>query len=167
VTESSSQSTGDATAAISSLIPLLARSHRALAAELIRPFGLAPGQESMLMLLWERDGRTQVALAAGLGVEPPTVAKMLARMERAGLVTRARSSRDARAVTVSLTERGRALRGEVEAAWAQLDRLTLDSMSPEDRAALRRLLERLIDNVRAASLRSAVDGVDASTSSTD
>ena len=66
----------------------VARAHRTMAASLLSQVGLHPGQEALLMELWDHDGRTQADLAESLGVEPPTVTKMLQRMENADLVDR-------------------------------------------------------------------------------
>lgn len=50
----------------------------------LAPLGLHPGQELMLSILAERGSTTQVQLARVLGVELPTIAKIVGRLERAG-----------------------------------------------------------------------------------
>ena len=82
----------------------VARSHRALAAALLVPLGLYPGQELMLMELFAHDGRSQRQLGELLRLDHSTVAKSVQRLERAGLVTRSRSAADGRVTLVHLTE---------------------------------------------------------------
>jgi len=73
----------------------------------LRELGLAPGQELLLMQLWDRDGCSQSDLVDRLGLDPSTVTKMLQRLERDGRVCRSRSGDDGRVTIVSLTEAGR------------------------------------------------------------
>ncbi|MDQ1554787.1 MAG: MarR family transcriptional regulator, organic hydroperoxide resistance regulator, partial [Microbacteriaceae bacterium] len=49
-----------------------------------------------------------------LFLEPATLSPLLKRLETAGLVTRARSAEDGRALAVELTEKGAALRKQAE-----------------------------------------------------
>jgi DNA-binding MarR family transcriptional regulator len=128
---------------ISSLIPSVAKAHRKLAGSLLQELGLAAGQEFVLMLLWEASPRTQTELTRLLGVEPPTVAKALARMERNGVIERTRSQDDGRVVLVSPTPSGRDLEGPVTAVWAQLEEQTTRALSPAERDQLRSLLTRV------------------------
>ena len=135
---------------ISTLISLLARRHRALAAELIEPLGLAPGQESLLMLLAEEEPVSQAHVARTLGIEPATVTKMVERMERNGLVERTRSADDRRIVLVSRTARARERHADLLTAWARLDQLTLQDLTADDSRRLSALLGTVLDNVDRA-----------------
>src|SRR4051794_4346334 len=66
-------------------------------------YAVTPGQLPVLLALYERDGLTQTELAAATGVEQPTMAATLTRMEDDGLVRRAADPDDARRVGVFLT----------------------------------------------------------------
>jgi DNA-binding MarR family transcriptional regulator len=125
----------------------VARAHRTYAASLLSQVGLHPGQEALLMELWTQDGRTQANLAEALGVEPPTVTKMLQRMEAADLVSRRPDVSDRRAIRVSLTPKGRRLRGRVEKLWAELEAQTVAGLSDRQLATLRNLLNALESNL--------------------
>lgn len=87
---------------------------RALADAAMRRHGLHVGQNHLLAVLWERDGRTPGEVAAALNVTTPTVVKMADRMTTAGLLTRRRDDRDNRLVRLWLTDAGRALQKPVE-----------------------------------------------------
>src|SRR5687768_1136959 len=81
---------------ISFSIFALARSHRALASQLIRETGLFPGQEIILMQLFQQDGQSQNSLGRTLRLDHSTIAKSVRRLEEAGLITRNRSDEDGR-----------------------------------------------------------------------
>jgi DNA-binding MarR family transcriptional regulator len=128
----------------------VARAHRQLAGELLGALGVHPGQEMVLTMLWSRDGRTATELAGGACVEPGTMSRTLASLERAGLLTRETSTSDRRAVTVTLTTKGRDLQPKVEAAWRELSRRTCAGLSAADRTQLMTLLGRVSDNLARA-----------------
>ena len=69
--------------------------------------GLQQGQDVLLRFLWKEDGMAQAELVASLSVEPPTVTKMLARLERTGFVKHRRDPRRASQWRVYLTAKGR------------------------------------------------------------
>jgi DNA-binding MarR family transcriptional regulator len=125
----------------------VARAHRTYAASLLSQVGLHPGQEALLMELWRQDGRTQANLAEALGVEPPTVTKMLQRMEVADLVSRRPDASDRRAIRVHLTPKGRRLRNRVEKLWAELEAETVAGLSDRQQATLRNLLNAMESNL--------------------
>ena len=128
---------------ISSLLPGVAKAHRKLAGRLLDELGLSAGQELLLMLLWEESPRTQADLTRLLMVEPPTTAKMLARLEKSGFVERERSRTDGRVVLVRPTPAGRDLEGPVTTTWAQLEELTTADLSDAERKQLSELLSRV------------------------
>jgi DNA-binding MarR family transcriptional regulator len=134
---------------ISSLIPNVAKAHRKLAGSLLHELGLAAGQEFVLMLLWQDSPRSQAELTRLIAVEPPTMAKALARMERSGFIERIRSDSDRRVVLVSPTAAGRDLEGPVTAAWAQLEEQTTSALSPAEQEQLRGLLSRIAATLTA------------------
>ena len=66
--------------------------------------------DSSLLALWERSPLRLREIAERLYLEPATVSPLIGRLEAAGLVTRARSANDERAVDIALTDEGVALR---------------------------------------------------------
>jgi DNA-binding MarR family transcriptional regulator len=129
------------------LIPAIARAHRALGQKLLQGTGLRTGQELVIMLLGDSPGKSQAEITRWLGVEPPTTAKMLARLERAGFVERVRSADDRRKVLVSLTDKGRALPQRVGELWDELNRTATAGLSDSDQLELERLLLRVLENL--------------------
>lgn len=142
---------------ISSLIPAVSKAHRKLAGSLLAELGLAAGQQFVLMLLWGESPQSQSALTKQLMIEPPTTAKMLARLESAGFIRRERSATDRRVVLVSLTESGQALEGPVTAIWTRLEEQTTSELSPSEQDQLRILLTRVAGSIAAATAELSVD----------
>lgn len=105
------------------------------------------GQEMILMQLWQEEGLTQSQLAGQMCVEPPTVTKMLQRIEQQGLIVRRPDDHDARVSRVYLTEAGRALRCHVEACWTRVEDRAMHGLSREERMLLRRLLLQVQHNL--------------------
>ncbi|WP_406860181.1 MarR family winged helix-turn-helix transcriptional regulator [Streptomyces sp. HUAS MG47] len=119
------------------------RVHRMTAARLLRDLGLYPGQEFLMMRLWEGGPARQSELIKEMGIDPSTMTKMLQRLEQAGHVRRSPDPGDRRAVLVEPTERSEALRAQVAGAWAALEQQTLKNLDPEEAATLERLLVRV------------------------
>ncbi|MCA9723244.1 MAG: MarR family winged helix-turn-helix transcriptional regulator [Gemmatimonadales bacterium] len=90
-----------------------ARALRVRQGAALAPHGLHPGQDALLCEIWDAPGLGQSVLADRLGVEPPTVARMVRRLERAGLLERRRDPDDARSRTVYPTPRSRLLEAGV------------------------------------------------------
>ena len=124
---------------ISFSIFALARSHRGLAAYWIRETGLFPGQEIILMQLWEHNSQSQNRLGRTLRLDHSTIAKSVRRLEDAGLVTRTRSSEDGRVTLVSLTDEGITLEKKVREVWNKLEMVTTEELSEDEKKALQSL----------------------------
>lgn len=136
---------------ISFSIFALARSHKGLAAQLIRDTGLFPGQEIMLMQLYAQDHQSQNSLGRTLRLDHSTVAKSVRRLEDAGLVTRSRSKVDGRVTIVSLTEAGRALEDQVNNAWRQVEQITTAGLSDEEKNLLLSLSQKIAAQIDSFS----------------
>lgn len=116
------------------------RAHRARLTELLAPHGLHPGQDTLLTLVWGEPGLRQSALADRLGVEPPTVSRMIARLERGGLIERRRDPHDARLWRIHPTPRSRLLEATVRRSWGELDEAVAAALGPAGTEQLTRLL---------------------------
>ena len=109
----------------------LARAHRAYAAALLREMDLHPGQELLLMQLFDRDGQTQSELLESVGLDHSTVSKSLSRMQDAGLLVREPAAHDRRVMVVHLTDKGRAMREPIAALWQTLEEASARNMSEQ------------------------------------
>jgi MarR family transcriptional regulator, organic hydroperoxide resistance regulator len=132
---------------ISFVLAKVCKAHRAYVGALLAEYGLHVGQEMVLLELWQEDGLRGGDLALRLGVEPPTVTKMLRRLEGCGLVERSQDPADARSFRVHLTEKGRALEEPVARCWAQAEETEFAGMSAGERRAFREMLIRVRSNL--------------------
>jgi DNA-binding MarR family transcriptional regulator len=76
----------------------------------LEPLGLTHPQYLVMLALWEKSPRSVSELADALTLESATLSPLLKRLEQAGLVHRQRSAHDERALEVTLTSDGLALR---------------------------------------------------------
>ena len=76
----------------------------------LEPLGLTHPQYLVMLALWERSPRRVRDLADALYLEPATLSPLLKRLEAADLIERRRDPDDDRALAVSLTAAGVALR---------------------------------------------------------
>ena len=111
--------------ALNAAIRAIGMRHRALAAALLAPLGLHPGQEILLLELAAHGPRTQVQLATASGCEPPTITGSVRKLEDAGIVVRSPSPTDGRVTIVDLSERGRQLAPALREAWIELGERTV------------------------------------------
>ena len=109
----------------------LARAHRGHAAAMLRTMKLHPGQELLLMQLFDRDGQTQSELLDSVGLDHSTVSKSLRRMQDAGLLTREPAEHDRRVMVVRLTDAGRARREPIADMWRALEELSVQGLTAE------------------------------------
>ncbi|MCT4355003.1 MarR family winged helix-turn-helix transcriptional regulator [Streptomyces sp. Je 1-79] len=127
----------------------VARLHRIAAGRLLKEVGLFPGQEFLMMCLWDRGPVRQSELIKAMGLDPSTVTKMLQRLEQSGHVRRSPDPSDRRAALVEAAEDGGALRTGVADAWTGLEEYTLAGLTPAERTELTRLLSKVEENLCA------------------
>ncbi len=105
--------------------------------------GLHGGQIFVLLELWKQDGLRQIDIANRLSLSAPTVNKMLKGLIEINLVTRSRIADDGRSTRIFLTERGFAMREEVESQWLELEESCLVGLTETERLVLFELLGKL------------------------
>ncbi|PXY29851.1 hypothetical protein BAY59_11385 [Prauserella coralliicola] len=130
----------------------LSRAFHGYGAEMLLDLGLHPGQELILMQLYDRDGQTQTELQQALGLDHSTISRAIKRMQHSNLVARAASDRDRRAKEVWLTDKGAALRTPLERLWMSLERGIEEAIPPSRRAEFIRTITKLEQVYTAARL---------------
>ncbi|KNX35951.1 transcriptional regulator [Luteipulveratus halotolerans] len=111
----------------------VARLHKMLAGQLLRSTGLYPGQELLMMRLWDEGPQRQVDLVRSLDSDAPTMARTIKRLERAGYVRRTPDPSDGRAALIEATPASLPLRRAVEQVWSELEALTVAGLDDQDR----------------------------------
>lgn len=99
----------------------VSRCWRAKLDERLRPLGLSQSRWMVLLHLSKRgDGVVQKALAEWMGIEGPTLVRILDRMTEDGWIERRESPTDRRAKTVHLTQHSRSVIQKINAVATQL-----------------------------------------------
>lgn len=128
-----------------------ARLQKALSARMLAAVGLFPGQEAVLKLLAEVDGRTMGDLATALRVRPPTASKTVARLTLQNLVERRATDGDGRLVRVFLTPEGEARASAIDDIRTAMEAEVTAGLDAKERRRLRKLL-RKVEKTLAARL---------------
>ncbi|MGW7273523.1 MarR family winged helix-turn-helix transcriptional regulator [Streptomyces sp. NPDC054864] len=132
---------------VSHTVSRVARLHRIAAGKVLKRLGLYPGQEFVMMYLWDAGPVRQSELIKAVDLDPSTVTKMLQRLEQAGHVRRRPDPADRRAALVEATDTSCGLLAEVERAWGELEEQTLAGLDAAERTELARLLGRVEANL--------------------
>lgn len=114
------------------------------AMEALAPLGVSPIQAGAIGALLPGPLR-QADLGRRLEMEPANVHALVRRMGAAGLVERRPDPDNARRVLVALTPAGLAMSDALQGPRRAAGDATLKALDPEERAALVRLLSRLLD----------------------
>jgi MarR family transcriptional regulator, transcriptional regulator for hemolysin len=116
----------------------------------LRPFGFAMSYLPVLRALARNQSLSQKELAQLARVEQPTMAEMLARMERDGVVQREPNPDDKRGNLISLTRSTRARFPKAKAALVEGEREAMAGLSDAEKVLLRKLLQRVVRNVESS-----------------
>lgn len=109
--------------------------------ELLEPLGLTYTQYTVMLALWESDGRSLAELADKLHTNPPSLTPVIRRLAERGLLTRERATDDERRLEIRLTQAGIQLRGR--AANVPNEMLCRVGLSPDEGTELIDLLSRI------------------------
>ncbi len=110
--------------------------------------GISPAQASTLAITARLENPTLGELARAEQIQPPTMTRLIAGMEEAGLVERCADDRDRRIVRVAVTQKGRGELKRIRTMKNEYLMTRLEAMDEVDREAASRLvtlLERLGD----------------------
>lgn len=134
---------------------------RSVAAIYEERFGLTIPEWRVMAVLGLEDGGPEPvsanSVAARTAMDKVQVSRAIARMVQAGLVSRDTDSADRRRSALALTDKGLAVYRQIVPAARRYEQELLAALSPEDQAALDRLLSTLH---AAAVARARAQGVE-------
>ena len=148
-------------ASIGHMVNRAARLLRTLADHRLEPLGLSSGQLPVLTALLANENMSQKSLTEQAGIEQPTMAATLNRMERDAIIERQSDPHDKRSSLFCLTP---ATRNKAEAIKVVIESINLDSLAglpTEERARLRQSLRSVISSVEVCLMskrRTSTDG---------
>ncbi len=126
---------------------LVARGFARLSEARLKPLGFGIGHLPVLVALKHSRANTQRDLARFSRMEQSSMAQMLVRMERDGLIRRAPDPADGRSSLVSLTATAMTRLPDACAVLFQGNREALDGFTSEETAQFITLLSRVIANL--------------------
>ena len=129
------------------LINLLSRKSQGYITDAMRPFGLTAAEQPFFMALLHNEGVTQERLTALVGVDKSATARVVKSMEEKGFLTRVQDDADRRQNLLFPTDKAKAIAADVKAALDQFNELLTDGISPEESAALRGTLLKMVVNL--------------------
>ncbi len=132
------------------LLAQICRKHRQSTEDRLAKLGLHIGQEMILLRLAEEEGLTLGQLAEAMSLEPPTITKVVSRMEDAGMLERRPDPQDARVSRVFLTDQSRELIPKINAIWFEMEKQDMAGLTETEQLLLRRLLMQVFDNLNRA-----------------
>lgn len=110
-------------------------------------YNLTSEQWSLLSVLWEKEGVSQVELAHQVGKDRHTITRMLGVMEKDGWVRRVDDHGDRRCRRVHLTQAGRDLQPILTPITLEYSRRVFAVLNSRELAELERLHQRLLDHL--------------------
>lgn len=113
----------------------------------LAPFNLAPEQNLIMMLLWEKDGMTQNEVAEMLVKDKTNIARMVSNLEKKGFIKRIISLSDRRSLQLHLTDKGKELGATITPITEDFNKLVCQGVSKEEICELKRILTKMRDNV--------------------
>ena len=106
---------------------------------------LSPLEYAILVAVRDNKTVTQSELASVLKMQLPNLVKILSRMEETGVLKRRRSTRDRRAVELSLSAAGERRADEASRLGERFNAQTLSALSKPEQAAFLQMLVRLVE----------------------
>lgn len=117
--------------------------------------GLTPDQFTVMRTLLEQHGITQQRLAALISSDPNTVASLVNRMEKAGLIERETHEQDRRANRLGVSRRGRVKYEQARNIAVALQAEVLSALPVANRESFLEQLEMIAHTCRAAAVNSS------------
>jgi len=114
----------------------------------LESYNLAPEQNLIMMLLWEKDGLTQNQLGEKLNKDKTNIARMASNLKSKGFIKRTCSKDDRRILELHLTPCGKELGKQVIPITEEFNNIVCKGISEEDLLNFDRILSTMNSNVQ-------------------
>ena len=112
---------------------------------------LTPRQLAVLVTVAHNEGLSQTGLVDRTGIDRSTLADIVRRMQKKGLLQRRRTKEDARAYAVKLTDEGRKLLRTAEPLAKKVDDRILEALPSKQREQFVDELLSIVDTLQKMS----------------
>ena len=116
----------------------------------LQPLGLAVAQVPVFGAIKSLGPLSQIELARLLYVEQPTMAQLLSRMERDGLIVRTPDPKDGRSSLINLTPQALEKAEPARECILEGSRIALNGLTTDEVETLNSLLKRVLANLEEA-----------------
>jgi MarR family transcriptional regulator for hemolysin len=124
---------------------LFARRYRALLDEQLRPLGYGTARmEALSTIDRTHEPSAQIAIAKRIGIEGPTLTRMLDTLEAEGLVVRRPDPGDRRTKLIELTDEGRKALDEIMGVAHAFRKTVLKDLSDAELDAVNKVTDKLL-----------------------
>ncbi len=110
---------------------------------------LTPRQYAVLLTVAENEGLSQTGLVERTGIDRSTLADIIRRMLKKGLVNRKRTKEDARAYAVRLTAKGQKALSQAAPAAQDADRRILNALPKTKRDEFLNSLQIIVEKINS------------------
>lgn len=118
----------------------------------LKPLGLSEAKwRTVLLLSRDRDGVSQVELASLLGIEAPTVARLLDRLAKDGWIERRAAANDRRVKTIHLLPKASGIIKKIDAVIFAMRKEAMQGFSKAEISACANTLRKLRDRTEAGA----------------
>ncbi len=121
----------------------------------IAPLNVTLPMWRVMAALWENGDQRLSELADRTSIDISTLSRLLVNLQRRQFVVRRRSGLDGRALSVSLTERGRAMTERIIPIASRYEQVTTSGLDDGDIRRLKKMLIRLYSNIQTFDLEYA------------
>jgi MarR family transcriptional regulator for hemolysin len=126
-------------------IILVARRYRAMLDERLRPLGYGSARmEALATIARSPEPSAQIAIAKRIGIEGPTLTRMLDSLEADGLVSRRQDPHDRRTKLIELTDAGRRALDEITEVAREFRGSVLESLSDDELNQVSEVTDKLM-----------------------
>jgi len=114
----------------------------------IKDGDLTPRQLAVLMTVAQNEGLSQTGLVERTGIDRSTLADIVRRMQKKGLLQRRRTKEDARAYAVKLTDEGRRVLRSAEPLAKRVDERILEALPSKQREQFLDELSAIVETLQ-------------------
>jgi MarR family transcriptional regulator, temperature-dependent positive regulator of motility len=119
---------------------------------------LTPRQLAVLVTVSQNEGLSQTGLVDRTGIDRSTLADIVRRMQKKGLLQRRRTKEDARAYAVKLTDEGRRVLRVADPLAKRVDERILDALPAKQREQFIDDLLSIVDALQKLSASAGQKG---------
>ena len=117
-------------------------------AEALAPHGLSIAMWRVMAVLAANGSQRQIDIVEKTSIDASTLSRIVSRLVRIGLVTRARSASSNREVVVTLSMKGNSLAARLIPLAYELEADAVAGLTQDELAVLKRSLRRIYANVK-------------------